>query len=86
MLVEKLRKEMKENILIALYRYYTNDITFERAAENANVPIYLLVQFVNDNDLPIVHTDKDVTDGLHKVLALMKKEHMDTRKLELLPA
>ena len=76
-------KYMKD-ILVALYRYYTNDITFERAAEIANAPIYFLVQFVNDNDLPIVHTDKDVTDGLHKVLELMKKEHMDISKLKII--
>ena len=86
-LKKEIPKELKEKILIALYRYYLNDITFERAAEDAKVPIYFLVQFVNDNNLPIVYTDKDVTDGLKKVWVLMRKEGMDTNKFKIqLPA
>ena len=77
-------EEFREKALVALYRYYLNDITFEKTAEDAGVPIYFLVQFVNDNDLPIVHTDKDVTDGIKKVLRLMKDSGMDTRKFEIL--
>ena len=80
-------KEFEKKILFALYKYYTRDITFEKAAEEVNVPIYFLVQFVNHNDLPIVHTDKDVTDGIQKVITLMKKKGMDVSKLEIeLPA
>jgi hypothetical protein len=77
-------KEFEKNILFALYKYYTRDITFERAAEEANVPIYFLVQFVNHNDLPIVHTEKDVTDGIQKVVRLMEEKGMDVSKLKLL--
>lgn len=83
----KIPKKMKEKILLALYRYYLNDITFERAAEDANVPIYFLVKYVNDHNLPLVYTDKDVTDGIRKVVILMKREGMDTTKFPmLLPA
>ncbi len=81
--IDKIPKEMKEKILLALYKYYLSDITFERAAEDANVPIYFLVQYVNDNYLPLVYTDKDVTDGIRKVIILMKKEGMDTTKLKI---
>ncbi len=73
-------QEFKERALVALYKYYLNDITFEKTAEDAGVPIYFLVKFVNDNDLPIVHTDKDVTDGIKKVLELMRESGMDTKK------
>lgn len=73
-------EEFKEKALVALYKYYLNDITFEKTAEDAGVPIYFLVQFVNENDLPIVHTDKDVTDGIKKVLELMRQSGMDTSK------
>lgn len=76
-------EEFKEKALFALYKYYLNDITFEKTAEDAGIPIYFLVQFVNDNDLPIVHTDKDVTDGIKKVLELMKQRGMDTSKFEI---
>jgi predicted HTH domain antitoxin len=74
-------KDVEEKILLALYRYYLSDITFERAAEEAGVPIYLFIKYVNDNNFPIVHTDKDIIDGLHKVIELMKEMGIETRKL-----
>lgn len=75
-------KEMEEKILFALFRYYLNDITFERAAEDGHVPIYYLVQYVNDHNLPIVHTEKDVTTGVHKVMGLMKTKGMNVKTLK----
>lgn len=79
----ELQKEMEKKILVALYKYYTNDVTFERAAEDENVPIVLFVNYVNDNDLPIVHTDKDVIVGRQKVIALMRERGLDVSKLRL---
>ena len=73
----------KEKMLLSLYRYYLSDMTFERVAEDAHVPVYFLVQFVNDNNLPIVFTEKDVRDGLHKVVELMRHEGIDTTKLPI---
>lgn len=82
--LERIMKKFGEDkILLALYRYYISDITFERAAEEANVPIYFLVQYVNDNNLPIVLTEKDITDGIQKVIKLMKEEGMDVSKLPM---
>jgi hypothetical protein len=87
MAFKNLPKELEEKILLALYRYYLHDITFEKVAEDAGVPLYFLIKYVNDYNLPIVHTDKDVTDGIKKVLNLMKEKGMDTSKLEIkLPA
>jgi len=87
MAFKKIPKEFEEKILLALYRYYLHDITFEKVAEDAGVPLYFLIRYVNDYDLPIVHTDKDVTDGVKKVLELMKEKGMNTGKLEIkLPA
>jgi hypothetical protein len=80
----RILEQYKEKILLGLYKYYLSDITFEKVAEEANVPIYFLVQFVNDNNLPIVLTEKDATDGIQKVIKLMKKEGMDVTKLPIL--
>jgi len=81
--IGRMLEPYKEQILLGLYKYYLTDITFERVAEEAKVPIYFLVQFVNDNNLPLVLTEKDITDGLQKVVRLMKKEGMDVTKLKL---
>jgi predicted HTH domain antitoxin len=68
----KLKKEERERILIALYRYYLDDITFERAAEEANVPLYVFIKFVEDNKLPIIYTYKDTNQGIKKVFKLLR--------------
>ncbi len=73
-MVGLLSKEIKKRILLALYRYYLEDITFEKAAEKADVPLYLFIKFVNDNCFPIVHTEADVREGIKKVMKLAKKE------------
>jgi len=82
--MQRILKKFEERILLALYKYYLSDITFERAAEEANVPIYFLIQYVNHNNLPIVHTEEDVRIGIEKVRLLMGKTGMDTKKLPLL--
>ncbi|MBI2084128.1 MAG: hypothetical protein HYT70_00740 [Candidatus Aenigmarchaeota archaeon] len=79
----KLPKELEVRVLTALYKYYTKDVTFERAAEDENIPIVLFVNYVNDNDLPIVHTDKDMSVGIQRVLVLMKERGMKVDKLRL---
>ena len=83
MTIKQLLKHHESRILLALYKYYLSDITFERAAEEADVPIYLLVQYVNHNDLPIVHTEKDVRDGYNKVIELMVEKGIDVGKLKI---
>ena len=68
-----MKKNEIKKILVGLYHYYLEDITFERAAEKAGVPLFVFIKFVNDNSLPIVHTEADVREGLKKVAALAKK-------------
>lgn len=60
------------NLLRALQRYYLEDISFERAAEEAGVTIHELVEYVKKHALPVIHTEKDVVDGLRKVNNLMQ--------------
>jgi len=79
----RILKKFEKDILLALYKYYMSDITFERAAEEANVPVYFLVQYVNDNNLPIVFTDKDMSDGIKGVVKLMRKSGMDVHALPI---
>ncbi len=87
MTIKQLLKEHESKILLALYKYYLSDMTFEKVAEDANVPIYFLVQYVNHNNLPIVHTEKDVRDGYSKVIGMMIKKGIDVSKLKIpLPA
>jgi len=71
------KKEEHERILAALYHYYLEDITFEKAAEEAGVPLFVFINFANNNNLPIVHTEEDVREGFKKVLALAKKAEIN---------
>jgi predicted HTH domain antitoxin len=79
----KIKPEEEKRILLALYRYYLSDITFEKAAEEAKVPLYVFIEYVNDNEFPIVHTDKDVIDGIRKVIRLMKEKGIEVKKLPI---
>jgi len=63
-------------ILQALQRYYLDDITFERVAEEAGLTLRELIEYFNKFELPIVHTEKDVTEGIKKLDALMHKHGM----------
>lgn len=77
----KLTFEMEKGILVALYRYYIEDVTFEKSAEDAGIPIYFLIEYVSDHKLPMIHTEKDVSEGIRKVFELMKKRGIDVKKL-----
>jgi len=63
-------------LLRALQRYYLNDITFERIAEEAELTIYELIEYFKEYELPVVHTEKDVVEGIRKLDALMQKQGM----------
>jgi hypothetical protein len=45
--------------------------------------LYVFIEYVNDNEFPIVHTDKDVTDGIRKVIKLMKEKGIEVKKLPI---
>jgi len=63
----------EDKLLTALQRYYIEDISFERVAEEAGITVYELIEYVRKHDLPIIHTDEDVADGLKKVEELREK-------------
>jgi len=63
-------------ILQALQRYYLDDITFERVAEEAGLTLHELIEYFNKFELPVVHTEKDVVEGIKKLDALMQKHGM----------
>ena len=63
-------------VLRALQKYYLDDITFERIAEEAGMTIYELIEYFNRYELPVVHTEKDVVEGIKKLDALMQRYGM----------
>ena len=61
-------------LLNVLRRYYTaNDISFERAAREAGITVYEMIEYVRRKKLPIVWTEQDKADGARRVSVLMKK-------------
>ena len=66
--------DMEEGkVLAALQMYYLGDITFERVAEEAGITIYELIEYFKKHELPIIHTEKDVADGIKKLDELMER-------------
>jgi len=63
-------------VLATLQRYYLDDITFEKAANDAGITLYELIEYVKKNELPIVLTDEDRVEGIRKVSELMEKHGM----------
>ena len=63
-------------VLRALQKYYLDDITFERVAEEAEITIHELIEYFNKYELPIVHTEKDVVEGIKKLDTLMQRHGM----------
>ena len=59
-------------VLRALQKYYLDDITFERVAEEAEITIHELIEYFNKYELPVVHTEKDVVEGIKKLDTLMQ--------------
>lgn len=63
-------------VLRALQKYYLDDITFERVAEEAEITIHELIEYFNRYELPVVHTEKDVVEGIKKLDTLMQRHGM----------
>lgn len=59
-------------MLLALQRYYIDDVMFARVAREAGVSIGELIDFVGKNDLPIVYEEADVVEGIRKVSGLLE--------------
>lgn len=63
----------EKRLLMALQRYYINDISFEKVADIAEITVYELIEYVKEHELPIIHTEKDVTEGIRKMNLLLEK-------------
>jgi len=68
-----MKKNKTKSILTALHQYYSENISFEKAAEKARVPLFLFIKFVSDNNLPIIHSKADAEKGLKQLLRLCAK-------------
>jgi len=60
-------------MLLALQRYYVDDVTFARAAREVGVSISELIDFMGENDLPIVYEEADMVEGIKKVSGLLEE-------------
>jgi len=65
--------ERELRMLLALQRYYIDDITFTRAAREGSVGISELIDFMGKNDLPIVYEEADMVEGIRKVSLLLEE-------------
>jgi len=65
--------ERELRVLLALQRYYVDDVTFARAAREASVSISELIDFMGKNDLPIVYEEADMVEGIRKVSRLLEE-------------
>jgi len=68
-----LSKAVERRILKALVRYYGEEITLERAAEMADVSLWLFIDYIRKHNLPIVFSKKDGKRGLKAVLRLARR-------------
>ncbi|MEM3086923.1 MAG: UPF0175 family protein [Halobacteria archaeon] len=66
----------EKRALAALQRYYLEDVSFERAAELAGSSLYEFVEFVRKYELPLVHTERDVAEGIRRLDGLLGKHGM----------
>ena len=58
-------------ILLTLQRYYVDDITLARSAEDAGVSLWHLIDFMARKKLPVVYEEGDAVEGLKKVSRLL---------------
>ena len=65
--------ERELRVLLALQMYYIDDVTFARAAREANISISELIDFMGKNDLPIVYEEADMVEGIRKVSRLLEE-------------
>jgi len=66
----------ERRILFVLQKYYLEDVSLERAAEEEGAPLLAVVNFMIRNELPFVHEVEDVSEGIRKVDRLMEKAGM----------
>lgn len=63
----------EDRVLLALQRYYIDDITFEKAAHDAGITIYEMIEYTRKNKLPVILTDDDRVDGIKRVSYILEK-------------
>ncbi|MEM2936107.1 MAG: hypothetical protein QW231_02900 [Candidatus Bathyarchaeia archaeon] len=70
-------EEMDERrILFVLQKYYLEDVSLERAAEEESVPLLAVIDYMIKNELPFVHEVEDISEGIKKVDKLMERVGM----------
>jgi len=62
--------------LCVLQKYYLEDVSLERAAEEESVSLLAVIDYIIKNELPFVHEVEDVTEGIKKVDKLMERVGM----------
>ena len=68
-----MRKDKELRMLLAMRRYYLGEFTSQRAAEEAGVGLYELVELVRRYDLRLADSAEDVRLGLERVDKLLEK-------------
>jgi hypothetical protein len=63
----------KKKKLLALQRYYIDDVTLARAARDAGIELIDMLEFMRTHDLPIIYDERDVAEGIAKVSSLMEE-------------
>jgi len=64
-------KELR--MVLAMQRYYLDEFTFQRAAEEAGVSVYELIELVRKHDLRLADSVEDIRLGLERVDKLLEK-------------
>lgn len=70
--------ERAPKLLLALQRYYLEDISFGRAAGDAGVTLSELIDFLAENDLPLVYEEADVVEGVRRVSELLERRGVES--------
>lgn len=66
----------ERRILCVLQKYYLEDISLERAAEEESALLLAVIDYMIKNELPFVHEVEDITEGIQKVDKLMERVGM----------
>ena len=61
--MELTKQEIEKKCLKAMDIYYNEDITLERAADDEELSIYHIIDFMERNKLPHLHCHEDLING-----------------------
>jgi len=69
----RIDEERELKALIQLQRYYLGEISFQRAAYEARVSVYELLEIVRKYGLRMIGSDRDRVLGLRRVCELLEE-------------